>query len=63
MRREALVQMIEKRRIEIAGIVTSEKRTVHSGFRPCLSREVVVLLIDKLMELIKGVIIYFILLS
>lgn len=58
--REALVQMIEKERIEIAGIVTSE-RELFTQDLDRVSQEVVVLAIDKLMELIKGVIIYFIL--
>ncbi|NVN81584.1 MULTISPECIES: chemotaxis protein [unclassified Vibrio] len=58
--REALVQMIEKERIEIAGIVTSE-RELFTKDLDRVSQEVVVLAIDKLMELIKGVIIYFIL--
>ena len=58
--REALVQMIEKERLEIAGIVTSE-RELFTQDLDRVSQEVVVLAIDKLMELIKGVIIYFIL--
>ncbi|WP_394142265.1 chemotaxis protein [Vibrio chagasii] len=58
--REALVQMIEKERIEIAGIVASE-RELFTQDLDRVSQEVVVLAIDKLMELIKGVIIYFIL--
>ncbi|MCX2761091.1 chemotaxis protein [Vibrio sp. Sgm 22] len=58
--REALVEMIEKERIEIAGIVTSE-RELFTKDLDRVSQEVVVLAIDKLMELIKGVIIYFIL--
>ncbi|MCG9639201.1 chemotaxis protein [Vibrio sp. Isolate34] len=58
--REALVQMIEKERIEIAGIVASE-RELFTKDLDRVSQEVVVLAIDKLMELIKGVIIYFIL--
>ncbi|CAH6929382.1 Methyl-accepting chemotaxis protein [Vibrio chagasii] len=58
--REALVQMIEKERIEIAGIVTSE-RELFTQDLDRVSQEVVVLAIDKLMELIKSVIIYFIL--
>ncbi|MEG3220566.1 chemotaxis protein [Vibrio gigantis] len=58
--REALVEMIAKERIEIAGIVTSE-RELFTKDLDRVSQEVVVLAIDKLMELIKGVIIYFIL--
>ncbi|WP_060982271.1 hypothetical protein [Vibrio splendidus] len=58
--REALVEMIAKERIEIAGIVTSE-RELFTQDLDRVSQEVVVLAIDKLMELIKGVIIYFIL--
>ncbi|WP_454442731.1 chemotaxis protein [Vibrio bathopelagicus] len=58
--REALVQMIEKERIEIAGIVTSE-RELFTQDLDRVSQEVVVLAINKLIELIKGVIIYFIL--
>ncbi|MFA0056230.1 chemotaxis protein [Vibrio echinoideorum] len=58
--REALVQMIEKERIEIAGIVSSE-RELFTQDLDRVSQEVVVLAIDKLMELIKGLIIYFIL--
>ncbi|SBS60085.1 chemotaxis protein [Vibrio atlanticus] len=58
--REALVDMIAKERIEIAGIVTSE-RELFTQDLDRVSQEVVVLAIDKLMELIKGVIIYFIL--
>ncbi|MCG9551908.1 chemotaxis protein [Vibrio sp. Isolate31] len=58
--REALVQMIEKERIEVAGIVTSE-RELFTQDLDRVSQEVVVLAIDKLMALIKGVIIYFIL--
>ncbi|MEZ9657324.1 chemotaxis protein [Vibrio splendidus] len=58
--REALVDMIAKERIEIAGIVTSE-RELFTQDLDRVSQEVVVLAIDKLMDLIKGVIIYFIL--
>ncbi|MEZ8244273.1 chemotaxis protein [Vibrio splendidus] len=58
--REALVEMIAKERIEIAGIVTSE-RELFTQDLDRVSQEVVVLAIDKLMELIKSVIIYFIL--
>ncbi|WP_135445252.1 chemotaxis protein [Vibrio tasmaniensis] len=58
--REALVAMIAKERIEIAGIVTSE-RELFTQDLDRVSQEVVVLAIDKLMDLIKGVIIYFIL--
>ncbi|MEZ8058096.1 chemotaxis protein [Vibrio splendidus] len=58
--REALVEMIAKERIEIAGIVTSE-RELFTQDLDRVSQEVVVLAIDKLIELIKGVIIYFIL--
>ena len=58
--REALVEMIAKERIEIAGIVTSE-RELFTQDLDRVSQEVVVLVIDKLMELIKSVIIYFIL--
>ena len=58
--REALVEMIAKERIEIAGIVTSE-RELFTQDLDRVSQEVVVLALDKLMELIKGVIIYFIL--
>lgn len=58
--REALVAMIAKERIEIAGIVTSE-RELFTQDLDRVSQEVVVLAIDKLMELIKSVIIYFIL--
>ncbi|MEZ9479199.1 chemotaxis protein [Vibrio splendidus] len=58
--REALVEMIEKERIEIAGIVTSE-RELFTQDLDRVSQEVVVLAIDKLMALIKSVIIYFIL--
>jgi len=58
--REALVEMIAKERIEIAGIVTSE-RELFTQDLDHVSQEVVVLAIDKLMELIKSVIIYFIL--
>ncbi|MDP2589014.1 DHH family phosphoesterase [Vibrio splendidus] len=58
--REALLEMIAKERIEIAGIVTSE-RELFTQDLDRVSQEVVVLAIDKLMELIKSVIIYFIL--
>ncbi|WP_135381328.1 chemotaxis protein [Vibrio tasmaniensis] len=58
--REALVAMIAKERIEIGGIVTSE-RELFTQDLDRVSQEVVVLAIDKLMDLIKGVIIYFIL--
>ncbi|OEF80560.1 chemotaxis protein [Vibrio tasmaniensis] len=58
--REALVAMIAKERIEIAGIVTSE-RELFTQDLDRVSQEMVVLAIDKLMDLIKGVIIYFIL--
>ncbi|MEZ8044304.1 chemotaxis protein [Vibrio sp. 10N.237.312.C02] len=58
--REALVAMIAKERIEIAGIVTSE-RELFTQDLDRVSQEVLVLAIDKLMDLIKGVIIYFIL--
>ena len=58
--REALVAMIAKERIAIAGIVTSE-RELFTQDLDRVSQEVVVLAIDKLMDLIKGVIIYFIL--
>ncbi|PTP55512.1 chemotaxis protein [Vibrio splendidus] len=58
--REALVEMIAKERIEIAGIVTSE-RELFTQDLDRVSQEVVVLAIDKLMALIKSVIIYFIL--
>ncbi|UOE79145.1 chemotaxis protein [Vibrio splendidus] len=58
--REALVEIIAKERIEIAGIVTSE-RELFTQDLDRVSQEVVVLAIDKLMELIKSVIIYFIL--
>ncbi|MEZ9438188.1 chemotaxis protein [Vibrio atlanticus] len=58
--REALVAMIAKERLEIAGIVTSE-RELFTQDLDRVSQEVVVLAIDKLMDLIKGVIIYFIL--
>ncbi|MEZ8119764.1 chemotaxis protein [Vibrio splendidus] len=58
--REALVEMIAKERIEIAGIVTSERELFTQGLDR-VSQEVVVLAIDKLMALIKSVIIYFIL--
>ncbi|MBW3696474.1 chemotaxis protein [Vibrio sp. T187] len=58
--REALIKMIEKERIEIAGIVTSERELFVQDLDR-VSQEVVVLAIDKLMDLIRGVLIYFIL--
>ncbi len=57
--REALVQMIEEKSVSSCRY-RDIWRELHSGFRPCLKRSLA-LAIDKLMELIKGVIIYFIL--
>mgnify|MGYP000409516568 CR=1 FL=1 len=58
--RNALIAMVEKERLEIAGIVTKE-RALFTEDLDRLSQDVVTLAIDKLMELIKSTIIYFVL--
>ena len=58
--REALIKMIASERIEIADIVAKERAQFTQDLDR-VSQDVVALAIDKLMDLIKGVIIYFIL--
>lgn len=58
--RNALIAMVEKERLEIAGIVSKE-RALFVDDLDRLSQDVVTLAIDKLMELIKSTIIYFVL--
>lgn len=58
--RNALIVMVEKERLEIAGIVSKE-RALFVDDLDRLSQDVVTLAIDKLMELIKSTIIYFVL--
>ncbi|NOH97629.1 DHH family phosphoesterase [Vibrio sp. 99-70-13A1] len=58
--REALIQMVASERIEIAEIVSKERAQFTEDLDR-VSQDVVALAVDKLMELIKSVIIYFIL--
>ncbi|MGB1320476.1 MAG: chemotaxis protein [Vibrio gallaecicus] len=58
--REALIKMIASERIEIADIVSKERAQFTQDLDR-VSQDVVVLAIDKLMDLIRGVLIYFIL--
>lgn len=58
--REALINMVEKERIAIAQIVSQQRVELVRDFDQ-LSQNVVALAVDKLVELIKGTIIYLVL--